>query len=170
MAQLLAQLERLNLAIGRGVAWLTLIMVIVTFTIVVLRYLFDLGWIWLQETVTWMHAAVFMLGAAYTLAKDEHVRVDVFYRGASQQRRALVDLLGTLLFLVPVTIFLCGWSLDYVTASWQIQESSREAGGLPYPAVPLLKSLIPLTALLLLCQALVLGLRSGLLLLGGRRP
>ena len=160
MARLLAKLERANILIGRGVAWLTLVMVVVTFTIVVLRYLFDVGWIWLQESVTWMHAAVFMLGAAYTLARDEHVRVDVFYRQAGERRQALTDLVGTLIFLLPVAVFLLWGSLDYVLASWQIQEGSREAGGLPFPAVPLVKSLIPVTALSLLLQALVIGARS----------
>ena len=125
-----------------------------------LRYLFDIGWIWLQESVTWMHAAVFMLGAGYTLARDEHVRVDVFYGQASARRRALIDLVGTLLCLIPVCLFLAWASVDYVLASWDIQESSREAGGLPYPAVPLVKSLIPVTVLLLLLQAVVIGARS----------
>lgn len=166
MARLLAQLERANILIGRAVAWLTLVMVVVTFTVVVLRYLFDIGWIWLQESVTWMHAAVFMLGAGYTLARDEHVRVDVFYREASPRRRAATDLLGTLLCLIPVALFLAWGSLDYVAASWDIGESSREAGGLPFPVVPLVKSLIPVTALLLLVQAVVLGLRSLATLLG----
>lgn len=160
MAQFLAQLERINILIGRSIAWLTLVMVVVTFVVVVLRYLFDIGWIWLQESVTWMHAAVFMLGAAYTLARDEHVRVDVFYREASERRRAVVDLLGSLLCLIPVALFLAWGSLDYVLASWDIREGSREAGGLPYPVVPLVKSLIPVTALLLMLQAIVLGARS----------
>lgn len=160
MARFLAQLERINVGIGRGVAWLTFLMVVVTFAIVVLRYLFDIGWIWLQESVTWMHAAVFMLGAGYTLARDEHVRVDVFYRQADERRQALTDLLGTVLCLIPVAFFLAWGSLDYVLASWEIREASREAGGLPYPMVPLVKSLIPATALLLLLQAIVLGVRS----------
>lgn len=164
MSRLLAQLERVNLATGRAIAWLTLAMVLVTFAIVILRYLFDIGWIWLQESVTWMHAAVFMLGAGYTLAKDEHVRVDVFYRRASPGRRALIDATGTLLFLVPVAVFLFWQSLDYVEASWQIREGSRDAGGLAYPAVPLLKSLIPVTAALLLLQAVVMFCRSVLLI------
>jgi TRAP-type mannitol/chloroaromatic compound transport system permease small subunit len=159
MERLLTQLERVNLVIGRSVAWLTLLMVLVTFAIVVLRRL-DLGWIWLQESVTFMHAAVFMLGAAYTLAKEEHVRVDVFYRGADPRRRAFIDATGALLFILPVTTFLCWQSLDYVSAAWQIREGSRDAGGLAYPAVPLVKSLIPLTAVLLGMQGVVMILRN----------
>ncbi|MEM1176109.1 MAG: TRAP transporter small permease subunit, partial [Pseudomonadota bacterium] len=92
-------IDRINDRIGRAAAWMTLAMVIVTFVVVVMRYVFDAGLIWLQESVTWMHAAVFMLGAAHTLQHDEHVRVDVFYRSMSERRRAVVDLFGVLAFL-----------------------------------------------------------------------
>lgn len=145
-------LRALSELTGRVVAWLTLPMVLGTFVVVLLRYQFGLGWIWMQEAVTWLHAVTFMLASAYTLNRDEHVRVDVFYRGMSRGRRALTDLLGTLMFLVPVTIFVIVVSYEYVAVSWAIREGSREAGGLPYPFVPLLKSVIPLTALLLLAQ------------------
>ena len=145
---------------GRLVAWLTLPMVIVTMVIVVLRYLFDLGWIWMQESVVWMHAAVFMLAAAYTLKHDEHVRVDIFYREMSEARKAWVNLMGTVIFLLPVCVFLIWTSIDYVQVSWSIREGSREAGGLPYPFVPLLKSLIPVTALLLALQGVADAIRG----------
>lgn len=139
---------------GRLIAWVMLPMVIVTFVIVILRYVFDLGWIWMQESVLWMHAAVFMLAAAYTLNRDEHVRVDIFYRKIDSRRRAMVDVAGSLLLLLPMMIFLIYVSFDYVATSWRIAEGSREAGGLPYPAVPLLKSLIPVSAGLLVLQAI----------------
>ncbi|MCZ6584533.1 MAG: TRAP transporter small permease subunit, partial [Gammaproteobacteria bacterium] len=80
MLRLRQFLEDFSEFTGTVIAWLTIMMVLVTFVIVVLRYAFDLGWISMQESVTWMHAAVFMLGAAYTLKRDEHVRVDIFYR------------------------------------------------------------------------------------------
>jgi len=153
-------LERFNVLIGRSVAWLTIVMVFVTFVIVVMRYLFDSGWIWLQESVTWMHAAVFMLVAAYTLAREEHVRVDIFYRRFSTRGRALVDIAGTLLLLIPVTVFIIVTSWDYVMMSWQIREASREAGGLIYPFPSILKSLIPIMAAMLLLQGIVLLFRS----------
>lgn len=152
--------ERINIAIGRVTAWLTLVMVIVTFVIVVLRYAFDFGWIWLQETVGWMHAAVFMLAAAYTLAQDEHVRVDIFYRNCSPRRRALIDAVGTLIFLMPFCVFLIWTSWGYVSVSWSIHEGSREAGGLVYPFTSLLKSMIPLMAVLLFGQALAILAKS----------
>ncbi len=160
MNAVLGRLEQLNVWLGRSVAWLTLCMVLVTFTVVLLRYLFNIGWIWLQESVTWMHAAVFMLAAAYTLADDEHVRVDIFYREAGPRYRALVDAAGSLFFLLPFALFLVWASWGYVQTSWSIREGSREAGGLAYPAVPLMKSFIPLTAGLLALQGCVILGRS----------
>jgi TRAP-type mannitol/chloroaromatic compound transport system permease small subunit len=145
---------------GRFIAWLSLPMVVLTFVIVVLRYAFDLGWIWMQESVVWLHATVFMLASAYTLNRDEHVRVDIFYRAMNERRQALVNLCGTLLLLLPVCIFLLIVSMDYVLVSWSIREGSREAGGLPYPFVSLLKSLIPLTAGLLCLQAVADGIEA----------
>ena len=153
-------LERINVLVGRIVAWLTLIMVFVTFVIVVMRYLFDSGWIWLQESVTWMHAAVFMLAAAYTLAREEHVRVDIFYRRFSPRGRALVDAAGTLLLLIPVAVFIIFESWDYVMFSWRIHESSAEAGGLIYPFPSILKSMIQAMSVMLLMQGMVLLIRS----------
>lgn len=169
MLKLKEQLERFAELTGAVVAWLTITMVLGTFIVVVLRYAFDLGWIAMQESITWMHAAVFMLGAAYTLQQDEHVRVDIFYRTMPGRGRALVDLLGTLIFLLPVSIFLAASSWDYVATSWAIHEASREAGGLPYPFVPILKSLIPATASLLIIQA-VANLITAALILTGRIP
>ena len=153
-------LERVNVAIGRAAGWLTLVMVVLTFVVVVLRYAFDLGWIWLQESVTWMHAAVFMLAAAYTLARDEHVRVDVFYRTLGPRRQAMVDAAGAAFFLLPFCGFLLWSSWDYVSVSWAIHEGSREAGGLVYPWPSLLKSFIPLLAIMLMLQGFVLLARS----------
>lgn len=137
---------------GRTIAWAMVPMVVVQFVIVALRYVFDVGWIWMQESVLWMHAATFMLATAYTLHHDEHVRVDIFYRKMSSRSRALVDIFGSLLLLLPMTIFLIIVSWDYVSVSWSIHEGSREAGGLPYPFVPVLKSLIPVTAGLVCLQ------------------
>ncbi len=128
--------------LGKATAWLTLFMVLVTFCVVIMRYVFDIGLIWLQESVVWMHAFVFMVGAAYTLQQEEHVRVDIFYREMSPRRRAWVDLLGLIIFLLPLCLFL-GWkAVDYVAVSWKLQEASRESGGLPYPFIPLLKSVL----------------------------
>lgn len=155
---LIGLLENVCVRVGRAVAWLTLAMVLVTFLIVLLRYLLDSGYIWMQESVTWMHALVFMLAAAYTLHHDEHVRVDVFYRRFGPRGRAWVNLLGTLFLLAPTALFIFVTSLDFVARSWRVGESSSEAGGLP--AIYLLKTVIPLAALLLLLQGLALALKS----------
>lgn len=138
---------------GKGVAWLTLVMVLLTFTIVVLRYGFNLGWIWLQESLTYLHVAVFTIAAAWTLQMDGHVRVDIFYAEMPEKRRALVNFLGTLLFLIPFCIYLLITAWPYVAGSWKLLESSREAGGLPL--VFLLKTLILVLPALLLGQALI---------------
>lgn len=153
-------LDRISTATGRAASWLTLFMVLVTFVVVVMRYVFDAGLIWVQESVTWMHATVFMLGAAYTLRAEEHVRVDVFYRNMSARRRAWVDLTGVVIFLLPLCLFLAWNSFDFVTQSWRLREMSRESGGLPYPFVPMLKSILLLMPLAVTMQGVSLLLKS----------
>jgi TRAP-type mannitol/chloroaromatic compound transport system permease small subunit len=153
-------IDRISVATGRAASWLTLAMVIVSFVIVVTRYAFDFGLIWLQESLTWMHAAVFMLGAAYALQRDEHVRVDIFYRTMGDKGRAWVNLLGVLLFVLPLGVFFIVESFDYVAASWRINEVSRESGGLPYPFVPLLKSVLLLMPVAVLLQGLSMALSA----------
>ena len=137
--------------LGRTVSWLTLVMTLLIFGVVLLRYGFNLGWIWLQESVTYLHATIFMVAAAWTLQVDDHVRVDIFYRDRSPRYRNLVNLGGTLLFLVPFSVFLLIIAWDYVAVSWASHEGSREAGGLPL--VWLLKSLMLVLPVLLLLQS-----------------
>ncbi len=131
---------------------------LVTFAVVVLRYAFQLGWIAMQESILYLHASLFLLGAAYTLKHDAHVRVDIFYRSFSARGKALVDLLGALFLLLPVCGFLLWISWDYMATAWSLREGSRETGGLPY--VYLLKTLIPLSAALLILQGISQALTS----------
>ena len=165
MGTFIDQLERFIDWSGRTVSWLTLFMVIVTFVVVVLRYVFDIGWIALQESVTYMHALVFLVGAAWGMQQQAHVRVDIFYSRFSAKTRAWVDMIGSLVFLLPVMIFVAWISWAYVIDSWSVLEGSREAGGLP--AVFLLKTLIPLMAVLLAMQAVAEIIRLVLALLPG---
>jgi TRAP-type mannitol/chloroaromatic compound transport system permease small subunit len=158
MNSLVDNIERLIDWSGRTVSWLTLFMVIVTFIVVVLRYVFDIGWIGLQESVTYMHAMVFLVGAAWGMQQQAHVRVDIFYSRFSVKTRAWIDLVGSLLLLLPVMVFIAWISWEYVVDSWEVLEGSREAGGLP--AVFLLKSLILVLAFMLILQALVQITRS----------
>lgn len=116
---------------GRTIAWLTFVMVILSFSIVVLRYGFNLGWVAMQESVLYFHGIVFMLGAAYTLKVDGHVRVDIFYQRFTKKQQAMVNLFGALFLLLPVCLTIFIISFDYVAISWEIMEKSSEAGGLP---------------------------------------
>jgi len=133
-------------------------MVVISFAIVVLRYGFNLGWIAMQESVLYLHSMVFMLGAAYTLKADAHVRVDIFYQKASKKRQALVNLFGSLFLLLPVCITIAFISLEYVSTSWLIMEQSSEAGGLPF--VYLNKSLIIFLSITLILQGIAEILRN----------
>lgn len=165
LAGFVRAIDRLNDWIGRGVSWLTLAMVLVTFLVVVLRYVFSLGWVWMQESYVWLHGIVFMVGAGYTLLHNGHVRVDIFYRSASARFRAWVDLLGVLVLLLPVTIAVMWASWDYVIVAWSRLEGSREAGGLP--GLFLLKTVLWIFCAAVALQGLSLAARS-LLVLAGR--
>lgn len=138
--------------IGRSTAWLTVGMVLLMALIVALRYLFQTGSIAMQEAVIYVNALIFTLGAAYTLKEQGHVRVDIFYNRLGVKQKALVDLLGGLVFLLPFAGFIIWESWDYVSVSWRIKESSAELSGLPY--VYLLKATIILLALLLIIQGI----------------
>ncbi len=162
LRRLADRIDSLNEAIGHAVGWLTLAMVLVTFVIVILRYLFNAGWIALQETVTWMHAMVFSLGAAFALRRDGHVRVDISYARMSPRGKAWVNLLGTLFLLLPACAFILWVSWGYVAASWSVREASAEAGGLP--GIFLLKTVILVMMVLLLLQGVALVIRSVLVL------
>ena len=150
--------------IGRAVSWLTIAMVITTLVVVVSRYFLQIGSIALQESVTYLHAAVFLLGIGYTLQHGGHVRVDIFYRNFSVKRKAVVDLVGGILFLLPVSglVFYASW--DYVMASWAIGETSAENNGLPF--VYVLKTLMLLMPATLLLQGVAEILKNAVRLSG----
>lgn len=147
-------IDVLNELVGRGVSWLSLALVLVTFCIVVLRYLFDLSWVMMQESMIYLHSLIFMLGAAYTLKHEGHVRVDILYQRCTPAVKAWIDLLGTLFLLLPVAGFMLWSSWGYVADSWDIMEASRNSGGLPF--VYLLKTCLLLMSGLLGLQGLSL--------------
>ncbi|MCH1542635.1 MAG: TRAP transporter small permease subunit [Alphaproteobacteria bacterium] len=151
-ASIAGQINRLNHAIGRSAAWLALAMVLVQFAVVVLRYVFGIGSIMMQEAIVYMHGVLFMMAAADTLLQDEHVRVDIFYARASERRKALINLLGCTFFVLPFCILIAHVSYDYVSMSWSVREGSRETSGIQ--GVYLLKSVILLFAAQLSLQAI----------------
>lgn len=152
------RIDRLNAVLGRAAAWCVLFMVAAEFLVVMLRYVFDVGSVWLQESVIYAHATLILLAAGWTLWAGGHVRVDVFYAGMSARSRAWVDLVGALLLMMPFMLALGFLSLPYVSRSWAIFERSREVGGLPL--VWLLKTLIPLFAVLLGLQGIAQAIRA----------
>jgi len=163
LAILVAKLDGITARIGRSIAWLSVLMVLLMFLVVVLRHAFNLGSIALQESITYLHATLFICVSAYTLGNDGHVRVDVFYRGFSERRKAWVNCFGVLFFLFPIVGALGWYSFDYVAASWRIGEGSREAGGIP--ALYLMKSLILIFVLLFFIQGISELLRNMLIIL-----
>ena len=168
MDRFIAGLNGINRAIGLTVCWLALAMVLLQFAIVILRYLFGISYIFLQEGVLYMHAALFMLGAGYALLADEHVRVDVFSSRLSLRGRALVDLLGGLVLLLPSMLVILWVTWPYVHRSWIFLEGPISVGGIP--ASFLLKSLIPAFCILLLLQGISLILSSLRRLFQSERP
>ena len=162
-----AFIDRLNDTVGRTVSWLTLFMVLVQFALVVMRYVFGIGNILVQESLIYAHGTLFMMAAGYTLLVDGHVRVDIFYRGASPRRKAIVDLCGVLFLLTPFCILMLVFAFPYVAASWAVLEGSRETSGLP--AVFLLKTVILIFIALVFLQGVSMALKS-LLVLRGAPP
>ncbi|MCU5786600.1 TRAP-type transport system small permease [Alcanivorax marinus] len=161
------RLTAFTCGVGHCCAWFAIAMVLLMVLVVVLRYGFGIGNIALQESITYLHGALFMLGAAYTLALDEHVRVDVFYQHFSPRRKALVNLLGTLLLLLPLCVAIFTLCLHYVLNSWAGLEAS-DNGGLPL--VFMLKSLLLALPALLTLQAVAELIHAGLTLAGADAP
>lgn len=168
VGSLVRAIDRLNSGVGVTVAWFTLAMVLVQFAVVVLRYIFGVGSLFLQESIVYLHGTMFMLGSAYTLLREGHVRVDVFYRGAGIRTKAKVDLFGHLFLLVPVCILIFLFSYPYVANSWASLEGSRETSGIPL--VFLLKSVVLVFCVLMILQGLAQALKAMLLLSGTWSP
>lgn len=168
LAALIRTVDTLNDWIGRTISWVALLMVLVQFLVVGMRYIFGIGSVFLQETVIYMHGTLFMVGAAYTLLHNGHVRVDILYREATERRKAIVDLLGVAFFLLPVSVLIWIVAEPYVAQSWAIREGSKETSGIQ--GVFLLKTLILVFATLLPLQGLALALRSILTLAGAKQP
>jgi TRAP-type mannitol/chloroaromatic compound transport system permease small subunit len=160
------RIDRLNTAVGRAVAWLALVIVLLQFALVLARYLFGIGSIWLTEAVIYGHATLFLLAAAWTLRAGGHVRVDIFYADVSPRTRAKIDLAGAVLLLLPFALTLVWLSLPYAARSWDILERSQESSGLPL--VFALKTLIPLFAAMMALQGVAQAIRAARALAGTR--
>jgi len=157
-------IDHINEKLGRVTAWLTLLMVLVQFAIVLSHYIFHTGSIFLQESLLYMHSMIFLAGAAYTLKHNGHVRVDVIYSRLGDKARAWINLLGSLIFLFPV-LGIIGWmAWPYMMDSWQILEGSIETSGIQ--AVYLLKTMILLFVITMILQGVALICHSLLSICG----
>jgi TRAP-type mannitol/chloroaromatic compound transport system permease small subunit len=157
-------IDRLNTRVGSIVAWATALVVAVVFADVVMRYTFRISFVFVQELEWHLFAFIFLMGAGYTLLKDGHVRVDIFYQQISPKARAWINLLGVLLFLLPGCYLIVSTSWHFVVNSFNIMEGSPDPGGIPYRYV--IKACIPAGFVLIALQGLALGLRSLLVILG----
>ena len=145
-------ISSINKVAGYVCASLVVLMTLNVFLVVVLRYLFGISFIWMQETYVWMHAYIFMLGAGFTYMNDDHVRIDIIYRSSSLTYRAFVDLIGNIFLLLPFLYIIWSYSFPFVYKSWEMNEISREAGGLSN--LYLLKFAILIFVFLLFIQAI----------------
>jgi TRAP-type mannitol/chloroaromatic compound transport system permease small subunit len=157
-------IDLMNEKIGRSISWLALIMILVQFVVVVMRYIFGMGSIFMQESIVYMHALIFLVAAGYTLLHDGHVRVDIFYGSATPQRKALVNFLGVLVFLWPMCMLILIVSTKFITAAWAVREGSPEGSGIQ--AIYLLKTVIWIFAGLLILQGYSLLVNSWLVMRG----
>lgn len=168
MNSLISLLESINVYVGGAVRWCGLLMLLLQFGIVVLRYVFGISYIFLNEGVLYLHATLFMLGSGYTLLVDKHVRVDIFYSKRTPRGKAVIDLLGHIIFLIPSMLILIFYSWPTIRSSWQILEGPISVGGIP--ASFLLKSLIPAFCILLIIQCVANLLNDIICIKAGVKP
>ena len=131
ITSIISTIDWINEKVGRAMAWLTVLMVLNVFAVVLLRYAFGIGWVWMQEFYVWTHATAFMAGAGFTLLHNGHVRIDLVYRSASPRYKAIVDILGGVFLALPLLTVLFLRGLPFFQRSWEVGERSAEAGGLP---------------------------------------
>ena len=155
-------IEKITLVVGQTISWLILFMALTAFSVALLRYFFNLGFVWMQELYIWMHGLVFLLAAAYTLQDDKHVRVDIFYRKFKEKQKAYINILFSILFTIPFILIVSKYSLPYILKSWISLEKSREAGGLNF--LYMYKSSIILFCFFLFIQTIALILRCVLVI------
>lgn len=164
LALFVTAVGRLNTFVGKLFSWLTLVAVLVCFTVVVQRYVLSTTQLWMQDLYVWINGAMFMAVAGYTLLIDGHVRVDILYRPASRRRKALMDLVGVLIFLLPFCVIVWLYGFEYVQRAWMLREGSANPGGMP--GLYILKTFILAFVVLVGLQGVAMALRSVLVLKG----
>jgi TRAP-type mannitol/chloroaromatic compound transport system permease small subunit len=153
-----------NALVGNVFSWMSLGIVLVCFTVVVQRYVFATSFVWMQDLYIWLNGAMFTAVAGYALMRNDHVRVDIFYRPATAQTKAIVDLIGAVLFLLPFCAVVYIYSMPFVLRAWSYSEASANVGGMP--GLFILKSFIIAFVGLLALQGVAMILRSVVVLAG----
>ncbi|WP_309084737.1 TRAP transporter small permease subunit [Chelativorans sp.] len=164
IALIVRAISGLNWLIGSIFSWLALAIVLVCFTVVVQRYVFSISFVWMQDLYVWLNGAMFTAVAAFALLRNDHVRVDIFYRPAATRTKALIDLIGVVVFLLPFCWIVYRYGWPFVARSWRIYEGSPNTGGLG--GLYILKSFILVFAGLVALQGIAMALRSILVLAG----
>ncbi len=164
LVAIIRAISAMNRLLGNTFAWLSLVMVIVCFSVVVQRYAFGVTHLWMQDLYVWLNGVMFTTVAGFALLRDDHVRVDIFYRPATVRTKAIVDLVGVIFFLIPFCWVVYAYSWNYVARSWRLYEASANVGGMP--GLFILKSFILVFVFVVLTQGIAMALRSILVLTG----
>ena len=164
LAQIVRAISAINRVVGEALSWLALACVLVCFTVVVQRYAFSTSTLWMQDLYVWLSGAMFTGVAGFALLRDDHVRVDIFYRPASVRRKAMADLFGVVAFLFPFMFIIFAYGWPSIARSWSYYEASSNVGGMP--GLFVLKSFIIVFAVLVSLQGLAMALRAILVLTG----
>ena len=150
-------IEEITTTIGNKISWLVILMTFTAFSVAIFRYFFNIGFVWMQEIYIWMNGLIFLLGASYSLLHDKHVRVDIFYRILNEKYKAYINIIFSVLFIIPFVFIVSKYSIPYVLKSWFSFEKSREAGGLEF--LYLYKTTIILFCFFLFIQSIALIFR-----------
>jgi len=162
LKKIIFAIENITIKVGKTISWLILLMTLTAFSVAMLRYFFNIGFVWMQESYIWMHGLVFLLGSTYTLLEDKHVRVDIFYRNFSEKYKAYLNIFFSIFFIFPFIFIISKYSIPYILKSWISLEKSREAGGLQF--LYLYKTSIILFCFFLFIQTIALILRCVLVI------
>jgi TRAP-type mannitol/chloroaromatic compound transport system permease small subunit len=162
LALLVRLISGLNRLVGNVFSWLALGIVLVCFTVVVQRYVFSTTHLWMQDLYVWLNGAMFTAVAGFALLRNDHVRVDIFYRPAATRTKAMIDLLGVVVFLLPFCWIVWTYGYPFVARSWRIYEASANPGGMR--GLFVLKSFILGFAVLVALQGIAIAARSILVL------
>ena len=162
LANSVRAISALNRVVGHLLSWLAHAIVHDCFTVVVQRYIFHTTQLWMQDLYVWLSGAMFTGVAGFALMRDEHVRVDILYRPWPIRKKAIADLIGTLIFLIPYVVVVLLYAWPFVSRSWRLYEGSANVGGMP--GLFILKSFIIVFAVLVGLQGLAIIARSILVL------